>query len=254
MTSRFEGPPTKKVLQTLLEDARAQGDERVTVEIAPNSGDAWAAVRFTEVARVFRISVEELEWLVTAPEPAPSFGSIHVQTDDLEAVVRAVREYVPRLPGGSRGSVVAPPRNGWTAVYDELCDRDPAMLRRLARELSDRLGAVVLLLGVEHEAVVRFVLFERARLMDEYASVPEFHGTIAPGDVVALAANPTVVARLTGADPARVRAVARTAARPDELPPAPEVLAELAAVLGVSGGAHGYEDARGIAGAIDLPR
>ena len=38
-----------------------------------------------------------------------------------------------------RGSVVVPPRNGWTAVYDELCDREPAMLRRLALELSNRM-------------------------------------------------------------------------------------------------------------------
>jgi hypothetical protein len=224
------------------------------VETSPDSGRAWAAARFTEVARVFSISVDELERLLTARAPGRSFGSIHVQTDDLEAVARAVRVYVPRLPGGSRGSVVAPPRNGWTAVYDELCDREPAMLRRLARELSDRLGAVVLLLGVEHEAVVRFVLFERGRVMDEYASVPDFHGPVAPGDVVALAANPTVVARLTGAEPDDVRAVARTGKRPDELPPAQELLAQLASVLGAPGGEHGYDEARAIAGAIDLPR
>jgi hypothetical protein len=248
------GPPTEGVLRTLLEDARAQGVERVSVETAPESGDAWAAARFEEVARVFSISVDMLEALLTAREPGRSFGSIHIQTDDVEAVARAVRQYVPRLPGGSRGSVVAPPRSGWTAVYDELCDREPAMLRRLARELSDRLGTVVLLLGVEHEAVVRFVLFERGRVMDEYASVPDFHGPIAPGDAVALAANPTVVARLTGAEPARVRAVALTAKRPEELPPPPELVARLAGVLGVQGGEHGYDEARAVPGGIDLPR
>jgi hypothetical protein len=251
---RIGGPPTEEVLRTLLDDARAQGVEGVSIETAPESGDAWAAARFTEVARVFSISVAELERLLTTRRRGRSFGSIQVQTDDVEAVAQAVRQYVPRLPGGSRGSVVAPPRNGWTAVYDELCDREPAMLRRLARELSDRLGAVVLLLGVEHEAVVRFVLFERGRLMDEYASVPDFHGPMAPGDVVALAANPTVVARLTGAEPAHVRAVARTAERLEELPPPPELLAELAGVLGVQGGEHGYDEAHAIPGAIDLPR
>jgi hypothetical protein len=249
---RIGGPPTEEVLRTLLDDARAQGVEGVSIETAPESGDAWAAARFTEVARVFSISVAELERLLTTRRRGRSFGSIQVQTDDVEAVAQAVRQYVPRLPGGSRGSVVAPPRNGWTAVYDELCDREPAMLRRLARELSDRLGAVVLLLGVEHEAVVRFVLFERGRVMDEYASVPDFHGPIAPGDAVALAANPTVVARLTGAEPGHVRAVARTAKRPDELPPPPELAARLSGVLGVQGGAHGYEEARAIPGAIDL--
>jgi hypothetical protein len=58
---------------------------------------------------------------------------------------------------------------------------------------------------------------------------------VAPGDVVALGANATVVARLTGADPARVRAVARTAASPDELPPAPELLQQLAELMGLAG-------------------
>jgi hypothetical protein len=56
---------------------------------------------------------------------------------------------------------------------------------------------------------------------------------VPPGDVVALGANPTVVARLTGADPGRVRAVARTASSPDELPPAPELLRQLAELMGL---------------------
>ena len=34
--------------------------------------------------------------------------------------------------------------------------------------------------------------------------MPEYHGPLPPGDVIALGANPTVLARLTGADPARV--------------------------------------------------
>src|SRR3712207_7166601 len=41
------------------------------------------------------------------------------------------------------------PREGWTSVYDELCDREPEMLRRLSRELSDRMGAFVIALSAE---------------------------------------------------------------------------------------------------------
>ena len=96
--------------------------------------------------------------LAGGEEQAPSFGSVHVQTDDVNAVASAVRQFVPRLPGGSRGSVVSPPRNGWVAVYDELCDREPQLLYRLARELSDRMGAVVLGIGVEQGKVVRYAL------------------------------------------------------------------------------------------------
>jgi hypothetical protein len=181
-----------------------------------------------------------------------SFGSIHVQSDDLGAVERAVRQFVPRLPGGSKGSVVSPPRDGWIAVHDELCDRDPRMLRRLARELSDRMGAVVLALGVENGEVVHYELMERGRVVDEYLSVPEYHGPRPPGEVVSLASNPRLLARLTGAEPDRIRSVARTAASPSELPVASELLAELADALGLRGGGHGYQEARAAAGVIEI--
>ena len=165
----------------------------------------------------------------------PSFGSIHVQSDDLGAVERAVQQFVPRLPGGSRGSSVTPPHNGWITVYDDACDRDPSVLRRLATELSERTGAVVIAIGVEHEQVVRFVLFEAGRIVDEYLSVPEHYGPLPPGDAIALAANPRVVARLTGADPAVIRAAARTATSPRRA----------AARAGAAGADRGRDRARG---------
>ena len=39
----------------------------------------------------------------------------------------------------------------------------------------------------------------------------------------------------TGADPARIRAVARTAGSPDELPPAPELMQQIAELMGLAG-------------------
>ena len=60
-------------------------------------------------------------------------------------------------------------------------------------------------------------------------------GLFTEDDVVALGANPRVVSRLTGADPARVRAVARTASSPDDLPPAPELLQQIADLMGLPG-------------------
>jgi hypothetical protein len=245
--------PSEDILRRLVEAAQARGENSVVVEATPETADAWRRAGFSERARILEAPVAALEHRLDA-EREPSLGSIHVQTDDLDAVVRGVRQFVPRMPGNSQGSVVSPPRNGWVTVYDELADREPEMLRRLARELSDRMGAVVLLLGVEEGQVVRFVLFERGRVMDEYLSVPEHHGELPPGDVIALSANPTVVARLTGADPAEVRRVIRTGKRLEDLAPAQELVTEVAAVLGVEGGDHGYAAARDVPGAIALPR
>ena len=128
------------------------------------------------------------------------------------------------------------------------------MLRRLARELSDRMGSVTLLLGVERDELLRMILFERGRIVDEYLSVPEFYGPLPPGDVVGLAANPRVVSRLTGADPESVRRIAVTASTPAELAPARELLAELAGAMGVAGAEHGYADAPEIPDAIRVER
>lgn len=163
----------------------------------------------------------------------PSYGTLFVQTDDESAVERTVQKIVPRL-GRSGGTRISAPSNGWIEVDDHLCRADPQLLRRLGSEISVTLAAVVLALGVEDGAVVRYILFDRGGVADEYASVPEYFGPLPPGDVVALAANPTVAKRLTGADPTRLRAVARTAASPDDLPAPAELLAELAEVLGVA--------------------
>ena len=45
-------------------------------------------------------------------------------------------------------------------------------------------------------------------MVDEYLSVPTWYGELPKGDELALAANPTLVSRLTGAD-ARRRAASR---------------------------------------------
>jgi hypothetical protein len=245
--------PSDERLRELIEAARGRGESEVRVEAASAVAEEWRGAGFREVGRILTASVDTLEARL-ARTGGPTFGSVHVQTDDLDAVVRAVRQFVPRLPGRSQGSVVAPPRDGWTAVYDELCDREPEMLRRLARELSDRMGAVVVALGLENGEVVRYVALERGRILDEYLSIPEYYGPVPPGDAIALGANPRVMARLTGADPEHIRPAAPTAASPDELPPAPDLLAGIAEVFGIEGGGHGYAQAAEIAGAIAVTR
>jgi ribosomal protein S18 acetylase RimI-like enzyme len=245
-----------ELMREVLSEFRKRGIEQLDLEVLASNQVArslYARWGLRDEVLIMTASVSGLEERLGGQE-ASSFGSIHIQSDDLSTVEQAVRQFVPRLPGGSRGSIVTPPRSGWIAVYDDVCDRNPEMLRRLARELSDRMGAVTLLLGVEREELLRMILFERGRIVDEYLSVPEFYGPLPPGDVVGLAANPTVVARLTGADPDAVRRVARTAPSPADLPPARELLSDLAAVVGVDGAESGWGDAPDIEGSVRIAR
>jgi GNAT superfamily N-acetyltransferase len=239
----------RALVEAVIDNLRARGATHLLLGANLESLSFYERLGFREESRNLVLDLE-------APETGQgrSWGSIHVQTDDLAAVERAVRQFVPRLTGHSQGSLISPPRGGWIAVYDDVCDREPSMLRRLAAELSDRMGAVALALGVEYDEVVRFVLLEAGRVVDEYLSVPEHYGHLPPGDVIALAANPRVVSRLTGADPAAVRAVARTAQSPAELPPPAELLAAIAEAIGLEGAVHGWEDAPELEGAIRVER
>lgn len=226
------------------EDGRALGSlrrdsEGVVLELKePREGVALALLR--AAAADDEETAQELE--------QGSFGSVHLQTDDQAAVTKLVERLVPRVLT-SRETVVSPPRNGWIAVYDEVAELDPDKLRALGRELSSASAHVTITIGVEYARIVHLIAMERGRLMDEYVSVPSLRN-VAPGDAIALRANPTVLSRLTGADPGRIRSVARTAESPDELPPAEELLADVAAALGLEGAELRFEQARELPGAV----
>ena len=214
--------------------AQTTANGAVTLELSdPREGVALALIRAVGA----ELQAEERQFL------APSFGSVFLQTDDQNAVVQIVERLVPRV-FRSPATAVAPPKNGWVAVYDEIADRDPRRLERLGRELSNASGFVTFTIGVEDGLAVHYIAFERGRLLDEYLSVPQFRGPLPPGDAIAMRANPTVVGRLTGADPAAVRRVARTADSPVDLPPGEELIEEIAGVLGFEGAGYGFETAR----------
>jgi ribosomal protein S18 acetylase RimI-like enzyme len=250
LTDLYVVPEARRtgLAQALVEAvAEALGERGVThvdLEVMSGNTDARAVYQhwgFVEHTLVLAAPVDTLRERLTPGRHATSFASIHVQTDDAGAVERAAAAFAPRI--GSRGWRVSAPRSGWTAIYDEVVDTDPTALIRYAREVSSRLGAVVIALSLEVDQVVRLVALERGGIVDEYLSVPEFYGPLPPGDVIGLAANPTVLHRLTGAQPDAIRAVARTAVSPAELPPAQELLALLAQALGIEGAEHGYADA-----------
>jgi ribosomal protein S18 acetylase RimI-like enzyme len=232
----------RELLREAVREGAARHASRVTLDVLADNEDAlavWRSFRFEPVQLSMAAPLGALEARLAAAGRGATFGSIHVQTDDRERVAAAVEKYRPRIAPPA-GTTVAAPASGWTAIYDERLEREPALLQRLAKELSNALGAVVCCFVVEEEAVVAYSLYERGSSVDDYRSVPEFHGPLPPGDVVSLAANPRVVQRLTGADPGAVRAVARNAASPAELPPARELAGQLGELMGISGADRGY--------------
>jgi ribosomal protein S18 acetylase RimI-like enzyme len=210
---------------TRLRDA---GAEMLELEVLASNTEAQAIYErwgLKPVELTLGAPLAQLEQRL-APAEGPTFGAVHVQTDDVEKVRRDAAKVL-------RAEADIEVGNGWIRVRSDVTDADPARLKALAKELSYTTGGVVLSLGVERGVVVRYDLFERGADIDEYLSVPEYYGPLPPGDAYALGANATVVARLTGADPKRFREAARTAASPEKLPPAQELYEQIAAVMGV---------------------
>jgi ribosomal protein S18 acetylase RimI-like enzyme len=226
----------KQLLTEIASRGRADGADHVTLDVdtTNEAGRAvWERLGFREWSLRLSAPLDEVARRLGPSEAGESRASLHVQTDDVDEVKAAAAKYLPRYGGGE--ATVSGPQNGWTKVTADLLDRDRRALDRIASELSNATAAVACTLALEDGRLVRYALYERGSIVDEYQSVPEYYGPIPPGDVVALGANPTVVARLTGADPARVRRLARTAKSPDELPPAPELLQQLAELMGLEG-------------------
>jgi ribosomal protein S18 acetylase RimI-like enzyme len=224
-----------QLLRACVEDARASGAGMVSLHVLKTNEPAtavWRRLGFEDVALFMATPVETLERRLEGPA-GPTEGAVYVQTDDESRVRTAAERFLPRL-GRPEGTEIAATGTGWVSVREPFVSRDPKLLKRLAQELSLMSGAVTLALGIERGAGVRYALYDRGGLVDEYLSVPELYGPLPPGDVVALGANPPVVARLTGADPEAVREVARTAPVPGELPPARELHDAIAVLLGVA--------------------
>ncbi len=232
-TARRSGVARTLVLEVVTQ-LKKHGIEHVELDVQTSNDAArsvYARWGLREHRVVLTAPLAALAARLEPSEPGVELGVVFVQTDDYAAVERAATAFAPRI--GSARVEVDTPVGGWIAVRDQAAHTDSTALRRLTRELSARFGAVVVSLGIESGAVVRLTALDRGSIVDEYLSVPEFHGPLPPGDVIALAANPTVLRRLTGADPAKVRAVARTAASPADLPPPLEHASAIAAALGL---------------------
>jgi len=218
------------LLRACAEHAREIGSTMVSLHVLVTNRPAravWERLGFEDVSTFMATPLDALEGRLADRGEGEYRATTHVQSDDEASVARAVAQFLPRLE-----QPAATTNGSWIRIADPVLDRDREAHGRFARELSERLGAVTVALALEGE-VVRFRLFERGRMVDEYLSVPSQYGDLPKGDELALAANPTLVARLTGADPGEVRRVARNAPSTRDLPPARELYEEIAALMGL---------------------
>jgi ribosomal protein S18 acetylase RimI-like enzyme len=221
----------KALLRECVADAQARGADHVSLEVLaanPTAIAVWTRLGFQEYAKFMAQPLDALAARLADAPPKEARASTHVQSDDEASVQRAVQQFMPRLAAPEIDA-----SDSWIRVTDAVLDADRDAHGRFAKELSERLGAVTVALAVEEGSVVRFRLYERGRMVDEYLSVPTYYGPLPKGDELALEANPTLVARLTGADREQVRAVARTAASPADLPPADDLYAQIAQLMGL---------------------
>jgi ribosomal protein S18 acetylase RimI-like enzyme len=217
-----------QLVREVAAQMRERGVEMLELEVLASNAEARAIYDrwgFKPVELKLGAPLAQLEQRL-APADGPTFGFVHVQTDDIEKVKRDAAKVLRFEPD-------VEVEGNWVRVRSDATDAEPERLKALAKELSYTTGGVVLSLGVDRGVVVRYDLFDKGADIDEYLSVPEYFGPLPPGDTYALGANATVVGRLTGADPRRVREVARTAASPGELPPAQELYEQIATVIGV---------------------
>ena len=220
----------KALLRECVAFAEERGAQTVSLHVLLDNEPArtiWRRLGFVDVSSLMTAPLDVLGSSLVDQAPGVHRGTAHVQTDDELSVQRAIAQFIPRLE-----SPDVRKNESWIRVSDVVLDDDREAHGRFARELSERLGAVTVALAQEGP-VVRFRLYERGRMVDEYLSVPSFYGPLPTGDELALSANPTLVSRLTGADKDEVRRVARVASTPAELRPAAQLYDELARMMGL---------------------
>jgi ribosomal protein S18 acetylase RimI-like enzyme len=221
----------KALLAECVRESKEKGAALVSLDVLTTNTVArtvWRQLGFEDVQLAMATPLDVLERRLAAQPTGKSRAATHVQSDDSITIDRAVAQFLPRLESPD----VRPTANGWIRIADPSLDVDRDAQSRLAKDISARIGGVVVELALEFEAVVRFRLYDNGRMVDEYLSVPTFYGPLPTADALALEANPTLIARLTGADRERVHRTLRTAHSIADRP-ATELYTEIAGLLGL---------------------
>ena len=98
------------------------------------------------------------------------YGTIHVRTEDRDAVRSAVESVLSERTGRF---LIAPPIDGWVTVYPEHNGQDQAISEALAAKLP---GKALIHCLVHDDDIFAYWLFDGGRAVDTYNSCPGYFG------------------------------------------------------------------------------
>ncbi len=137
------------------------------------------------------------------------FTNFHIRGDSPERVAAVLKRRIRAR------AYVSEAKNGWVSAYDISCEEQNVdELQRLAKALSEELGAAVFAFLVHDSDVFYYWLYEHGALRDEYNSCPDYFSDDGVDDATwqRLAGNPQAIVSLA-APGATAEAIAKALQR-----------------------------------------
>ena len=190
----------------------------------------WRRLGFEPVELVLAQPLDALDGRLDDAPVGPSRASTHIQSDDRVSVERAVGA----VRAAARGRRRPTPTRAAGSGSPTRCST-PTATRRRGSPATSPTGSGPSSSRWRSSAARSSASGSTSAgaWSTSTSRCPTFYGAARAGDELALEANPTLVARLTGADREEVRRVARTAASPADLPPAAELYEHVARMMGL---------------------
>lgn len=116
------------------------------------------------------------------------YGSIHVRTDDVDAVRKVLDSAAKR----KWKFLVSPIIDGWVAVYPSQHGQDERVSKAIAKELD----SPILHVAVHDDDVFYYWYYRDGKVIDRFSSCPEYFGQISPRMKILLRGKPERLADL----------------------------------------------------------
>src|SRR5262245_1904558 len=99
------------------------------------------------------------------------YGSIHVRTDDREAVLDAAKSLARK---GDARFLVAPLLRGWVTLFPHNNGQEERLSKAFAGRLSDEILQVI----VHDDDIFAYAFYREGKLVDQYNSRPDYFGRV----------------------------------------------------------------------------